>query len=116
VLYLLGGWGWVLKRAGVESISEPKAIGLLLAIAGIAGLLTMPVQSYVSRLIEARADAHALKLTDDPETFEKMQERLTLVNLADPDPPAWEQTLFGTHPTTVERIAAARAYARSTGR
>ena len=30
----------------------------------------------------------------------------------DPDPPAWEQTWRGSHPTTVERIAAARAYAR----
>jgi Zn-dependent protease with chaperone function len=112
-LYLLGGWSWLLQRAGVESISEPKAIGLLLAIAGVIGLLATPVQSYVSRLVEARADEHALNLTEDPATFERMQERLTLVNLADPDPPAWEQALFGSHPTTVERIAAARAYARS---
>jgi STE24 endopeptidase len=51
-------------------------------------------------------------LTDDPATFEQMQQRLTLVNLGDPDPPAWEQTLFGSHPSTVERIAAARAHAR----
>lgn len=111
-LYLLGGWGWLLARAGVESMRDPRSVGLLLAIAGVIGLLSTPVQAYVSRLIEARADAHALALTDDPVTFEQMQERLTLVNLADPDPPAWEQTLFGSHPTTVERIAAARAYAR----
>ncbi|HZM79392.1 MAG TPA: M48 family metallopeptidase [Candidatus Limnocylindrales bacterium] len=111
-LYLLGGLGWLLKRAGVESISEPRAIGLLLAVAAIAGLLATPVQAYVSRLIEARADEHALVLTDDPATFEEMQKRLTLVNLADPDPPAWEQALFGSHPTTVERIAAARAFSR----
>jgi STE24 endopeptidase len=71
------------------------------------------LQSYVSRLIEARADAHALTLTRDPATFEAMQKRLSLVNLGDPDPPAWEQDLFGSHPTTVERIAAARAFARS---
>jgi STE24 endopeptidase len=71
-----------------------------------------PAQSFVSRLVEARADAHALKLTDDPVTFEEMQKRLSLVNLGDPDPPVWEQTWRGSHPTTVERIAAARAYAR----
>lgn len=111
-LYLLGGWTWLLARAGVDSVREPQAIGLLLAIAGIAGLLATPAQAYVSRLVEARADAHALALTDDPGTFEQMQERLSLANLSDPDPPAWEHVLFGSHPSTVERIAAARAYAR----
>ncbi|MDI1466143.1 M48 family metallopeptidase [Catellatospora sp. KI3] len=111
-LFLLGGWGWLLQRAGVDSIGEPRAIGLLLAVVTVVGLVAGPVQSYVSRLIEARADEHALRLTDDPAAFERMQQRLSLVNLGDPDPPVWEQTLFGSHPTTVERIAAARAYAR----
>ncbi|GHJ45034.1 Ste24 endopeptidase [Catellatospora sp. TT07R-123] len=111
-LFLLGGWSWLLQRAGVASIGEPRAIGLLLAVVTVVGLFAGPVQSYVSRLIEARADEHALRLTDDPAAFERMQQRLSLVNLSDPDPPAWEQTLFGSHPTTVERIAAARAYAR----
>jgi STE24 endopeptidase len=112
-LYLLGFWTGLLRLAGVESLRQPQAIGLLLAIAALAGLLATPLQAYVSRLIEARADAHALTLTHDPTTFEQMQKRLSLVNLAEPDPPAWEQNLFGSHPTTVERMAAARAYARS---
>jgi STE24 endopeptidase len=111
-LYLIGGWSWLLRLAGVETLRSPQAIGLLLAIATVAGLVATPLQSFVSRLIEARADAHALTLTHDPATFEAMQKRLSLVNLADPDPPAWEQDLFGSHPTTVERIAAARAFAR----
>ncbi|GAA2391297.1 Ste24 endopeptidase [Catellatospora methionotrophica] len=111
-LYLLGGWGWLLRRAGVDSIAEPRAIGLLLAVATFGGLLAGPAQAYVSRLLEARADEHALELTGDPAGFEQMQGRLSLVNLGDPDPPAWEQGLFGSHPTTVERMAAARAYAR----
>ncbi|WP_203740831.1 M48 family metallopeptidase [Catellatospora bangladeshensis] len=114
-LYLLGGWGWLLRRAGVDSIAEPKAIGLLLAVATVAGLLAGPAQAFVSRLIEARADQHALELTGDAAGFEDMQQRLSLVNLSDPDPPAWEQSLFGSHPTTVERMAAARAYARTHG-
>ncbi|MEV4414741.1 M48 family metallopeptidase [Catellatospora sp. NPDC049609] len=114
-LYLLGGWAWLLRRAGVESIAEPKAIGLLLAVAAVVGLLAGPAQAVVSRLIEARADEHALELTGDPAGFERMQQRLSLVNLSDPDPPAWEQGLFGSHPTTVERMAAAREYARTHG-
>ncbi|HWH01468.1 MAG TPA: M48 family metallopeptidase [Pilimelia sp.] len=111
-LYLLGGWGPLLRRAGVQSIAEPRGVALLLAAATVAGLLAAPAQAYVSRLVEARADAHALALTDDPAAFEAMQRRLSGVNLSDPDPPRLEHALFGSHPSTVERIAAARAYAR----
>ena len=111
-LYLLGSWTGLLRLAGVTSIGDPRAIGLLLAVAALAGLMSGPVQAFVSRHIEARADAHALALTGDPATFEAMQRHLGTVNLSDPDPPAWEHTLFGSHPSTVERIAAARAYAR----
>jgi STE24 endopeptidase len=112
-LYLAGGWSWLLRMAGVESIAVPQAIGLLLAISAVIGLLATPVQAFVSRRIEARADAHALALTNDPATFEQMQKRLSLVNLGDPDPHPLEQFLFGSHPTTVERITFARAYSRT---
>lgn len=125
-LYLLGSWSGLLRSAGVGAgdpagaagpgagagFGDPRAIGLLLAVAAVVGLLSGPAQSFVSRRVEARADAHALALTADPDTFVRMQRRLGTVNLADPDPPAWEQALFGSHPTTVERMAAATAYAR----
>ena len=35
------------------------------------------------------------------------------VNLSEPDPPHWEHVMTASHPSTVERMAAARAYARS---
>jgi STE24 endopeptidase len=111
-LYLLGSWGWLLQLAGVGSIGEPRAIGLLLAVATLAGLAGGPASALVTRRIEARADAHALALTGDPATFEDMQRRLGTVNLSDPDPPAWEYVLSASHPSTVERMAAARAFAR----
>ncbi len=111
-LYLLGSWGWLLGRAGVDSIGEPRALGLMIAVVTLAGLVSGPAQAFVSRRIEARADAHAMALTGDPATFEAMQRRLGTVNLSDPDPPAWEHALFASHPSTVERMAAARAYAR----
>jgi STE24 endopeptidase len=41
-----------------------------------------------------------------------MEERLATTNLADVDPPALEYALFASHPSIVERMAAARAYAR----
>jgi STE24 endopeptidase len=112
VLYLLGSWAGLLRLAGITSIAEPRAIGLLIALSAVAGLAAGPAQAFVTRRIEARADAHALALTGDPATFESMQRRLGSVNLSDPDPPAWEHFLFASHPSTVERMAAARAHAR----
>ena len=112
VLYLLGSWAGLLRLAGADSVGDPRAIGLVLAVATVAGLVGTPAQAFVSRRIEARADAHALALTRDPGTFEAMQRRLGTVNLSDPDPPRWEYVIFASHPSTVERMAAARAYAR----
>jgi STE24 endopeptidase len=111
-LYLLGSWTGLLRRAGVESLGEPRSVALLLAAATVAGLVAGPLQNIVSRRIEARADAHALALTRDPGTFEAMQGRLALVNLGDVDPNPVEYALFASHPSTVERMAAARAWAR----
>ncbi|MFG2051916.1 M48 family metallopeptidase [Micromonospora sp. NPDC048935] len=115
-LYLLGSWGPLLRLAGVDSVAQPRAFPLLVALVTVAGLVATPVQALMSRRVEARADAHALALTRDPETFESMQRRLGSVNLGDPDPPRWEYLYSATHPSTVERMAAARAYAREAGR
>ncbi|SCL37680.1 STE24 endopeptidase [Micromonospora rhizosphaerae] len=111
-LYLIGSWTPLLRLAGVDSVAEPRAFPLLIALITVVGLAATPVQALVSRRVEARADAHALALTGDPETFEAMQRRLAGVNLADPDPPRWERLWSASHPSTVERMAAARAYVR----
>jgi STE24 endopeptidase len=114
-LYLLGAWSGLLRAAGVDSISEPRAFALLVAVVAVVGLVSSPAQGLISRRVEARADAHALALTGDPAAFESMQRRLSAVNLGDPDPPRWEHLFAASHPSTVERMAAARAYARGEG-
>jgi STE24 endopeptidase len=106
-LYLLGSWGGLLRAAGVGSIAEPRALPLMIAIVTLVGLVAGPVQALVSRRVEARADAHALALTDDPVTFEAMQRRLSTVNLGDPDPPRWEYLYSASHPSTVRRMTPA---------
>lgn len=110
-LYLLGQWNALLRRAGVDSIGSPRAIGLVLAVMAVAGLVTGPLQNLVSRRVEARADRHALRLTGDSAEFAAMQLRLAEVNIADVHPPRLEYLLFATHPDTVERLAAAREVA-----
>jgi STE24 endopeptidase len=112
VIYLLGSWTGLLRLAGVTGIGEPRAIALLLAVAAIGGLLSSPLQNLVSRHIEARADTHALRLTNDPTTFEQMQARLAEVNIANVDPNPFEFLMFASHPSTVQRMAAAMAFGR----
>lgn len=110
-LAVLGSWAPLLRRAGVESLTDPRSIGLLLAIVAVVGVFATPAQALVSRQIETRADEHALALTRDPEAFVSMQRGLALQNRADLRPNRFFQLWFGTHPTTVDRIAAAREFA-----
>jgi STE24 endopeptidase len=86
-------------------------VGLLFALLTVAQLVLGPVGNLVSRRVEARADRHALRTTGDPATFAAMQGRLALRNLADVDPGRVAQALFGTHPSTVQRLAAADEFA-----
>jgi STE24 endopeptidase len=104
-LYLVGGWTALFHLGGSDGPGDPRSIGLLFALATVAGLLGGPAQAAVTRRAEVRADAHSLALTSDVDTFAAMHRRLATRNLGDPDPPRLEQLLFGTHPTTVQRIA-----------
>ncbi|MFY1637345.1 M48 family metalloprotease [Solwaraspora sp. WMMB335] len=115
-IYLLGGWDAPVRAAGVTDIADPRAFALLVAVVTVVGLVATPAQALLSRRIEVRADAHALALHGDPAAFEAVHRRLSAVNLSDPDPPRWEHLYWATHPSTVERIAAARAHARGDGR
>jgi STE24 endopeptidase len=113
---VVGAWG---RRRGL-SMADPGVVPLVLALVAVGGLLVSPVQSAISRQIELRADVDALQVTDDPEAFIAVQESLASRSLSDPTPPAWSHWWFGSHPTTLERIAlaqdlrsAARAVPRS---
>lgn len=68
--------------------------------------------NQLSRQVEARADAYALALTDEPSAFVELSRSLALRNLGDPDPPDVFHALFSSHPTTVERIGYGVAYRR----
>jgi STE24 endopeptidase len=97
------------RRAGAEPGSTVALPAYLLALAlastviGIAG-------NQLSREVEARADAFAVELTDDPTTMIDLQLRLAEANVADFNPPGLVTFLLRTHPPTVERIGIARAY------
>ncbi|HEY7173704.1 MAG TPA: M48 family metalloprotease [Micromonosporaceae bacterium] len=111
-IYLIGGWTALVHSAGAPDVANPRALALLMAMAAVAGTVSAPLQNFVSRRVETRADSHALRLTADADTFGKMQARLAAVNLSNVDPRRFEYVVFASHPTTVQRIAAARVFGR----
>jgi STE24 endopeptidase len=77
---------------------------------GIVSFAVTTVSNQLSRAIEARADSYALRLTHTPAPFIAFERRITVKNVADPDPPGWLTFLLATHPPAVERIGAAVAF------
>ena len=94
-------------------LGEGRGQATALAVPAVAlafGLVSFGVQiasNSMSRSVERSADAYSLNLTGDPAAFIAVERKLTTDNVGDPDPPWILQMLFGTHPTTVDRIGAA---------
>ncbi len=102
----------LLRAAGVGTAADPRSLALLLALATLLGAVGGPAQMLVSRRIEARADVHALELTREPAQFAAMQRRLAVANISELAPSPLVYALFASHPTSPERIAVARDWAR----
>ncbi len=92
-------------------LGDPRQVPRVLALLAVATLLASPVENGISRRIESRADVASLRATHDPQAFAEVQKQLARTSLADPTPYAWSQFWFGSHPTTLERIALAERLA-----
>jgi STE24 endopeptidase len=95
------------RRRDDEGVADPANVPRILALVAVAGLLASPVQNGISRHVETRADVEALRVTGDPAAFVALQQQLARRSVADLTPPAWSQAWFGSHPTTMSRIALA---------
>ena len=100
------------ERIGPRGPAGPATLpALALSIALVSFVLGIP-GNYLSRRVEASADAYALRLTQDPRGFIDLERHLTRTNVSDPSPPGWRTALFGTHPPTMDRIGFALTYER----
>jgi STE24 endopeptidase len=101
--------GAMFLRSAARRPALPGTAAVVPALALSLALVSLPAQiaaNWLSRQVEARADTFALDLANDPAAFVGLQRSLAVQNVSDPDPPALLHDLFGTHPTTVERIGA----------
>ncbi len=103
--------GHATSRGGEAPPSAASLPALALALGAVSAAVGS-LSCALSRAVERRADAFSLTLTDAPEPFVSFERHLVKQNLADPDPPRLLVALMGTHPSTIERIGIARAYAR----
>lgn len=99
----------VRDRSDTGGAADPRVVAVVIALIGIGGLLSAPLQNGVSRAIEARADRTALQATQDPAAFIELQRSLAVSSLSDPTPPVWAHWWWGSHPTTLQRIGMAKA-------
>jgi STE24 endopeptidase len=88
----------------------PAALPAIALAVAIASFAFTSASNVLSREVEASADSFSLRLTNDPAAFIQFEQRIAVHNISDPDPPKPWQLLFGTHPTTVQRIGIGEAY------
>jgi STE24 endopeptidase len=105
-----GAWAAVAGLApdGPGHVTALPSAALGFAIGSAAA---SPLAAAYARRRERAADAYAVVLTGEGETFARALERLVARNLGELDPPRWIHLLTASHPTPRERIAAARASA-----
>jgi STE24 endopeptidase len=95
---------------GFNGPADIAALPLLGLIFGAYGLVTMPLINVYMRWRERQADQFALQTTGNGLAFASAMTRLANQNLAQVDPPGWEEYLFHSHPALHKRIAMAQAF------
>ncbi len=121
ILSALGAWvGFQLiagigarqvQALGLRGLADVAAFPVLMLWLSLLGLLSLPLQNGISRLLEWQADRYAVDLTGRAHAFADALRRLGALNLADPSPPRWVVWFFYDHPPITERITAAAARA-----
>ena len=108
---------WALGRqplrgaANVAGAQDPRALGLVLAVATVLGMVGGPLFNAYSRRIERRADQFSLDVTRDPAAMVATWRRLGVRNISDLEPHPLGVLLFATHPPIPARLAHARDWA-----
>ncbi len=89
---------------GAAGPGDPRALPFLAFVLAVATFVTAPALNAYSRRVEAAADRSAIEITSDPDTAIKVEVNLARSNISDLDPNGFIETMFFTHPSTLERI------------
>jgi STE24 endopeptidase len=96
------------RRGGM---ARPEVVPFALLVIFVYNLAATPFANVVSRRYEAEADWRALVTTRDPASAQRLFQDFASVDLQQPNPPGWSYVWLDNHPTLIQRIAMARAFA-----
>jgi len=100
---------FVTERRG--GLLEPANVPLGLLVLVVALLALLPLRNAISRRYEAEADWIGLNGSRDPAAAAELFRGFSRESLQDPSPPGWVHVFLDDHPTGLQRIQQARAWA-----
>jgi Zn-dependent protease with chaperone function len=108
-LPILGVVALVTERRG--GLRDPANVPLGLFVLTVVTLAASPLRNEISRRYETEADWTALDGTRDPAAARGLFTGFARRSLQDPTPPGWVRVFLDDHPTPLQRIELARAWA-----
>ena len=99
------------RRFGFDHLADIASLPLIMLFLTVFGFLFNPVANGVSRYFEHRADIYGMEISGvDGETAATAFDKLSVFNLADPDPNPIIEFWFYDHPALKKRMAFVRNY------
>jgi len=90
------------ERWGIRDIADPAGLPLIVAILAIVGVVTGPMDRYLTRFNELQADMFGLNAAREPDGFAEAAILLSEYRKMQPSP--LEEMLFYTHPSGWTRV------------
>ena len=101
---------YALRFFGFSSLEDIAALPVVLIYFILFGIITQPLECFISRKLEKNADLMALKVTGLKDAFISMMNKLSEQNLADTSPHPLIKFFFFDHPPVDERIKIAGTF------
>ena len=102
------------RRFGFDRLGDIASLPLVLIFITVIGFLFKPVTNGLSRHFEHQADIYGMEITDvSGESAAIAFDKLSALNLADPDPNPLVEFWFYSHPSLASRMDFVRNYRRS---
>jgi STE24 endopeptidase len=98
------------SRLKIDNMADVASLPLILLIFTVYGLVTMPVFPAFSRHMERQADKFAIDITHENGAFITAMQKLSYMNLSDPNPSPVIEFLLYDHPPVSKRIKFAEEY------
>jgi STE24 endopeptidase len=101
---------FTLNMFGLSSLNDLAALPVILIYFILFGVITQPLEAFISRSFERSADSLALETTGLKEAFISTMDKLAKQNLSDRNPHPIIKFFFFDHPPIDERIKMAQNY------